>query len=631
FVLLIGIDQYSSPQIPNLTGAVADALAMKTFLVEVIGVPPDHIHELYDNKASGENIRAAILGFADDERIHHDDSILIYYAGHGSEVSNPQPISMTSKVQMLIPHDFDESAVGFVTSQGILDFVFSEWLSKVAKSKGDRILVILDSCHSGSGTRTAEDHAIRGISLSKGFRLSTTYVTPMNEVADGQVRGSKAAYGFAKSGLESHVLLAACSEDQTAKEKNGRGLFTVALLSTLQRLGPSTCTYADLIQSLPDIGREQNPHCEGVHSDRLFLSGSTIARPVTVYKVTQHGTDFVIPAGDAVGIVPGAEFAVYGEKPHGQAPLGFLVALKVSTTATTLVQKPGVPEFTVPTSGHVVQIGSGPQIIMVNVAVQAELFGDLSLKDTLGPKIPPGLLIVDDLKCADLVLNKNDKGIGFDILDRSCTNYGLHHTSRSRHEELDDVLTLLQAASHFYFHLRRSSNHLLATRLNVECFEIYAPFHTSEGTLTSMGNYYDEEGTIPAYGFRITNCSQVPLFVAAFFFNTSDLSIKAYYRPPIPHSASEARPCLPSGASLTIGYGASRAIPREYYVDDGFEVDVGFLKIFSSTDYVDYVPLEQASPFEDKALRLLTQKPWVYRKPMWGSKVITIIQDKRYL
>ncbi|KAF8880205.1 caspase domain-containing protein, partial [Gymnopilus junonius] len=216
FVLLIGIDQYSSPQIPNLTGAVADALAMKTFLVEVIGVPPDHIHELYDNKASGENIRAAILGFADDERIHYDDSILIYYAGHGSEVSNPQPISMTSKVQMLIPHDFDESAVGFVTSQGILDFVFSEWLSKVAKSKGDHILVILDSCHSGS----------------------------------------KAAYGFAKSGLESHVLLAACSEDQTAKEKNGRGLFTVALLSTLQRLGPSTCTYADLIQSLPDIGRE---------------------------------------------------------------------------------------------------------------------------------------------------------------------------------------------------------------------------------------------------------------------------------------------------------------------------------------------------------------------------------------
>lgn len=251
---------------------------MKAFLIEDVGVRLDHIQELYDSQATGDNIKAAILGFAEEPSIHQDDSIFIYYAGHGSEVPNPQPISTISKIQMLIPHDFDEKDTESTSVQGIFDFAFSEWLAKVARIKGDNIvsfpfiagyqfingsiyqLVILDSCHSGSGTRTStqtsDDDAIRGISLSKDFRISTSMMASPGEVIDGQIRSSKAAFGFAKGGLESHILLSACREDQTAKERHGRGLFTVALLGTLQRIGHTNCTYVDLIQCLPDLGRE---------------------------------------------------------------------------------------------------------------------------------------------------------------------------------------------------------------------------------------------------------------------------------------------------------------------------------------------------------------------------------------
>jgi hypothetical protein len=69
----------------------------------------------------------------------------------------------------------------------------------------------------------------------------------------GGIRGTSIAAGFLKSGLRSHVLLAACGADEEAKEENGRGYFTKRLLDTLEAVGADKVTYADLIQRIPSI------------------------------------------------------------------------------------------------------------------------------------------------------------------------------------------------------------------------------------------------------------------------------------------------------------------------------------------------------------------------------------------
>ena len=252
-----------------------------------------------------------------------------------------------------------------------------------------------------------------------------------------------------------------------------------------------------------------------------------------MYKFTQQGTEYVISAGDAAGITVGSEFAVYAEYPFGQmAPLGFLITSKVKTSTSTLVSKPSFPAFTMPPSGYGHQIRSGPRNAVVNVAFQPLFFDAINPMNILASNLPPGVRIVDDRKYADLVLNKNDEGIAFEILDKSCTNYGLFSTSRSKYETLEDILFLLQATSHYYFHLHRSSrSQFLASRLDVECFEVYTPFPKSDGNLNSNGlitviaGGSDDEGKTPAYGFQITNNSRFPLFIAVYFFNASDLSI----------------------------------------------------------------------------------------------------------
>ena len=52
--------------------------------------------------------------------------------------------------------------------------------------------------------------------------------------------------GFAREGLRSHVLLAACHSQDFAYERTGRGVFTVALLETLMKIGIDKLTYATL-------------------------------------------------------------------------------------------------------------------------------------------------------------------------------------------------------------------------------------------------------------------------------------------------------------------------------------------------------------------------------------------------
>ena len=61
-------------------------------------------------------------------------------------------------------------------------------------------------------------------------------------------RGATVKSGFARKGLRSHVLLAACQSQESAYERTSsqRGVFTLALLDTLIAIGIDKLTYATL-------------------------------------------------------------------------------------------------------------------------------------------------------------------------------------------------------------------------------------------------------------------------------------------------------------------------------------------------------------------------------------------------
>ncbi|PSS02368.1 hypothetical protein PHLCEN_2v4061 [Hermanssonia centrifuga] len=204
FALIIGIDEYSDNNIRNLSGAVADANAIEAYLVDTLCIPKAYITVLRNKQATGEAIVNAIQGLGEDYRINRGDPILLFYAGHGAQTKTPMDLMevWSPHISMLIPHDFAPTNSQSRAGQGVLDITLSHCLAEIADKKGDNIMQ------------------------------------------------SKIP------GLHTHVLLSACKEGETAKERCGRGAFTSVLLDTLRAVGTDKISYRDLITRLPDFAAE---------------------------------------------------------------------------------------------------------------------------------------------------------------------------------------------------------------------------------------------------------------------------------------------------------------------------------------------------------------------------------------
>lgn len=71
----------------------------------------------------------------------------------------------------------------------------------------------------------------------------------------GNSRGSKIPSGFLRKGLRSHVLLAACSAKEQARELGGRGNFTKAFLNLIRSEGVDKLLYSDVLERMETIPR----------------------------------------------------------------------------------------------------------------------------------------------------------------------------------------------------------------------------------------------------------------------------------------------------------------------------------------------------------------------------------------
>ena len=85
-------------------------------------------------------------------------------------------------------------------------------------------------------------------------------------------------------------------------------------------------------------------------------------------------------------------------------------------------------------------------------------------------------------------------------------------------------------------------------------------------------------------------------------------------------------PLKESGGTLTIGYGAGGAEPFSYFLREGQDVDVGFLKFFFATKPVDLSKIPQPSPFIPRRAGKQQEKEVV---ETWGTILIPVVQRRR--
>lgn len=162
FALLIGINNYggtsgirlqasedstpnsrSSSQFLNLRGAVPDAKAFKKYLLHTLKVDESHITMLLDEQATRVNIIDAFEKLAKNDNITKDDSIFIFYAGHGQQALPPTRLTKITgcpeKVELIIPYGTLLDTTDH-QHMAIPDFTLAALIDKIAKEKGNRIV-----------------------------------------------------------------------------------------------------------------------------------------------------------------------------------------------------------------------------------------------------------------------------------------------------------------------------------------------------------------------------------------------------------------------------------------------------------------------------------------------------------
>lgn len=139
FALIIGINEYHSPSIPKLSGAVADAVAMSQYLHDYLGYSMDDITILTDSLATRRSIIAALKNLAEDSRIAAGDPIIIYYAGHGMQIPTlPSAEAGGFRGESIVPYDFSDTRGQEI--QVIADSTIDSLLDNIAKRKGNNIV-----------------------------------------------------------------------------------------------------------------------------------------------------------------------------------------------------------------------------------------------------------------------------------------------------------------------------------------------------------------------------------------------------------------------------------------------------------------------------------------------------------
>lgn len=275
YALLVGINDYAPP-VGKLAGCLDDVARFEACLREGSGADLA-VEVLRDGEATRENIVRLFRSHLG--RAGKGDTALFHYCGHGARSPS------AAAFRPFFPDGFDEGLVCFDSrAPGGHDLADKELAVLIAElARNDpHIAVLLDCCHSGSGTRDAD--AFRGMRTRVTEGAATE--RPLESYLDGWYVRDPAAIPSGR-----HMLLAACDRGQTAKETDAHGgVFTSALVEVLQRTR-FALDYVELFRrvraAVTARAEDQTPQFEpaagfDVHTGVL---GRDLARARTTFEV----------------------------------------------------------------------------------------------------------------------------------------------------------------------------------------------------------------------------------------------------------------------------------------------------------------------------------------------------------
>lgn len=346
YALLVGINNYKV--VSDLSGCVQDVERFEAFLRARVN--PENLVEpkiLLNEEATRDAIIEGFEGYL--SQAQDGDVALFYYSGHGSQEQAPPEfweVEPDRKNETLVCHDSRHGDI-----RDLADKELAYLIEKISSGKPDlHTLVILDACHSGSGTRDADNEGVRMTAADNRTHPIDSYLIKQPPA------GTQVGDNWYKPPQGKHILMAACRPEEVARERvlgeerQMQGVFSYYLREALQNSGPDL-TYRDLFKHISAMVRlmisSQTPQLETQTDDinQKFLGGETLRPRTTTYSVSFDGASksWVIDGGTIHGIgapvdegdrVETTTLAVF---PKDEAQFELDEALGVTTFSTVIM------------------------------------------------------------------------------------------------------------------------------------------------------------------------------------------------------------------------------------------------------------------------------------------------------
>ncbi len=220
--IVIGIENYRG--LPKSDFSKSDAGLVKDYL-RALGIQERNIEFLTDEKATKTDIEKSLEAWLPN-RVNKEGLVFVYYSGHGS----PDP--QTGEAYM-VPYDGDPNYLS------VTGYPLKRLYEKLGKLNAGEVIVVLDSCFSGSGGRSV---------LAKGAR-------PLVMMAENTVDAHNMVVLTATQG----------SQISMSSPERGHGIFTYHFLMAIKNGKKNLAEIYETIKPLVEdeakaLNVQQTPH-----------------------------------------------------------------------------------------------------------------------------------------------------------------------------------------------------------------------------------------------------------------------------------------------------------------------------------------------------------------------------------
>lgn len=259
WAVVVGISDY--PKYPDHSEAEwtkingANDIELIIPMLKLNGFSETNITVLTNSQATKANIKSAILGL--NKTLKLGDIVFIHFSGHGQLITDVDgEEGMKGYDESFIPYDAQKVYADdiYTGENHIVDDELNGWLHSIKKTIGikGRLVVVLDACHSGGGTRDESEDDCNDV-VVRGVR--DRFKIPISD----QVQT-----------IEPHSIdwlcISACKSLQENEEYKGYGRLSYALSKVL--ISPLTIEQlikglTSAYESMPLIKNHlQDPHIE---------------------------------------------------------------------------------------------------------------------------------------------------------------------------------------------------------------------------------------------------------------------------------------------------------------------------------------------------------------------------------